>query len=498
MNYVPSEKSTLSLWDTWVYITEDGTIHLFFLAGMNHEQWGYAGHAVSQDWLHWNELPPIKLSGENGAWDYGAVGTGMIFRYDDGRYYMTYTGKLNGNQQCHGLQVSNDLVHWEKLSPEGPVWARSQKPPYERDENRSTLQAWRDAFVTRNPNGEWEAVCAGRIDSGPHAGRGCLGRCRIETLNRWIDLPPLADVGHYAAMEVPEIFEFAGRYWVIFSSGSGWGIRLGTPERPIASGTFFLSSENWEGPYSAIANNLLIGAGFNKMSAYVARTIEYQGQRLVYHHYAGNNGPAAFGWPKVLNADGDKLFLTAWEGIDKLRIGKLELINWNALSNGPKIPGKWQVDGNVIHGECELGASVLCNNIETTNVDIEIELTIHSGVRAGLVTGLSASLNNKGIACLFDAEANEITIGEVYTWENASGPNLSQIIDCVHCPVEYNRTYLLRQIHRNRYVELYVDNRLVFSTVTDFVPETNGIGCALESAKADFVIKQAHELESFQ
>ena len=85
MNYQPSKKSQLSLWDSWVYITEDDTIHLFFLAGKAGCGWGYAGHAVSRDWLHWEELPPVKLSGEKGAWDEGPVGTGMVFRYDDGR-----------------------------------------------------------------------------------------------------------------------------------------------------------------------------------------------------------------------------------------------------------------------------------------------------------------------------------------------------------------------------------------------------------------------------
>jgi beta-fructofuranosidase len=495
MNYQPSEKSQLSLWDSWVYITDNDVIHLFFLAGKAGCGWGYAGHAVSHDWVHWEELPPVKLSGEKGAWDEGPVGTGMVFRHDDGRYYMTYTGKLEGTQQCHGLFVSDDLMEWQKISVDGPVWPRSQQPPYEQDENRATLQAWRDAFVTRNPEGQWEAFCAGRVDFGPHAGRGCIARCRLESIDTWIDLPPVADVGLYAAMEVPEVFEFAGRCWAIFSTTSGWGTRVGTPERPIAAGTFFLSADHWQGPYRAIPDNLLIGAGFNKMSAYVARVVEYQGQHLVYHHYAGNGGPPAFGLPKVLNADGDKLYLTAWEGIDALRRGQLDLTGWQALSNGPQAPGEWNVGGQVINGNCEVGAAILRAETEAVDVDIEVELTIRSGARAGLVTGLPATPNAKGIACLLDAQAGEITIGEAYTWINASGPNLSQIIDSVRRPVEHNRTYTVRLIHRHRYVELFIGDRLVFSTVTESVPQGGGIGCAVEDAAAAFNIRQAYRLE---
>lgn len=494
MNYQPSGKSQLSLWDTWVYITEDDTIHLFFLAGKAGCGWGFAGHAVSRDWLHWEELPPVRLSGAKGAWDDGPVGTGMVFRHDDGRYYMTYTGRLSVNES-HGLLVSDDLMEWRKLSVDGPVWPRSPRPPYERVGNHAAAQPWRDAFVTRNPDGKWEAFCAGRVDSGPHAGRGCIARCRLESIGAWVDLPPVADVGLYAAMEVPEVFEFAGRCWAIFSTTSGWGTRVGTPERPIAAGTFFLSADHWQGPYRAIPDNLLIGAGFNKMSAYVARVVEYQGQHLVYHHYAGNGGPPAFGLPKVLNADGDKLYLTAWEGIDALRRGQLDLTGWQALSNGPQAPGEWNVGGQVIHGNCEVGAAILRAETEAVDVDIEVELTIRSGARAGLVTGLPATPNAKGIACLLDAQAGEITIGEAYTWINASGPNLSQIIDSVRRPVEHNRTYTVRLIHRHRYVELFIGDRLVFSTVTESVPQGGGIGCAVEDAAAAFNIRQVHRLE---
>jgi hypothetical protein len=104
MNYVPSKQSKLNLWDTWVYVTEDDAIHLFYLATLPNDPLGYAGHAVSRDWLHWEELPRIQVGGDEGEWDAGPVGTGMVFRYDDGRYYMSYTGDFDGDQQAHQLE----------------------------------------------------------------------------------------------------------------------------------------------------------------------------------------------------------------------------------------------------------------------------------------------------------------------------------------------------------------------------------------------------------
>lgn len=75
---------------------------------------------------------------------------------------------------------------------------------------------------------------------------------------------------------------------------------------------------------------------------------------------------------------------------------------------------------------------------------------------------------------------------------------MSQIIDSVRRPLFHNQTYRVRLIHRHCYVEVYVDGRLVFSTVTDFVPSVGGIGCAIESANAEFVFRHAHRLEALR
>src|ERR1043165_6862001 len=126
MNFVP-DQSKLQLWDTWVYVTEQHEVHLFYLANRPGGAWGYAGHAVSDDWLHWRDLPEIRLRGDDGAWDAGPCGTGMVFRFDDGRYYMTYTGALS-SEEATGLLSSRDLITWEKLTPREPMWKRVKEP----------------------------------------------------------------------------------------------------------------------------------------------------------------------------------------------------------------------------------------------------------------------------------------------------------------------------------------------------------------------------------
>ncbi len=89
MNYRPTAGT---LKDSWVFV-KDEEIHLFFLADRSGGRPRCVGHAVSTNWIDWTALPVIEMCGPKGAWDDGRCGTGHVFRYEDGRYYMAYTGR---------------------------------------------------------------------------------------------------------------------------------------------------------------------------------------------------------------------------------------------------------------------------------------------------------------------------------------------------------------------------------------------------------------------
>lgn len=492
MNFVP-DQTKLQLWDTWIYIDEKGMVHLFYLANKPGGAWGYVGHAVSDDWLHWRDLPEIRLRGEEGAWDAGGAGTGMVFRYDDGRYYMTYTGALSVNE-ASGLFTSTDLIHWDKLTPNAPLWSRVKAAPYEEDANRvAGSAAWRDAYVTHNPKGEWEAVCSARVNEGPGAGRACLARCRLVGLDHWMTLPPLAHTGRYSSMEVPEIFAFEGKYWVIFSTGSGWGVRLDAPDRAAVTGTFCLRADHWEGPYHAPRQNLLIGAGNNQMHAYVARVVSWKEQHLVYHHYASS--PTAMGLPKRLVLDGDTLALAPWEGLRGLWARPGEPGPWRSYSSGAVSAGRWSAEGEQLTGECGYGSDAYLSDVQAPNIDVEATVTLLKGRRAGLAVGMKPDATSNGFACLLDAEAGEITLGRFERWEHANGLRLDARIDTVKRRIARNRPYHLRLLRRGKFLELFVDDRLVFSSLLPEPPTGGAIACVLESATAEFVIDRVHVLE---
>ena len=497
MNYlIDPDKGSLK--DSWVFIDGED-IHLFFLADpadMNHER-RWFGHAVSRDWLHWTNLPDIDLKGAPGEWDHGRIGTGHTFRHEDGAYYMAYTGRTRdpgtGVEVEHvGLLVSRDLVSWTKPFRE-PVWRRSQGPGYERDDERAARMAsWRDPAVFRRPDGTWEALCCARTDAGPLAGRACVARARVDDLRRWETLPPIACPGAYGAMEVPEIFELNGRFWLVFSTSASWSPGLDVAGRRRVLGTLYLVADRWEGPYSAPQDNLLIGAGDGRADGYVARAVEHDGRMLAYYHFHGN--PRAWAIPKVLASEGDRLYLKPWDGQDRLRTRQLTPCDWRQSVTGNVPAGRWLTEGERVDGACALGGAAWHADVGARDVDIQVLVNIGRGKRAGVLFAL-ADDGSHGLCVLLDAARGEATIGHYRCGHVAPTPDLEAVIDRVARPVHARQDYRLRILKRGKFAELFVGGELVFSTTTGHEGTGGRLGFVVDSGEGRFQLLRAHEIE---
>lgn len=489
MNFVPSQDQ-LRLWDTWIYVAPKGEIHLFYLANKPGGAWGYVGHAVSTDWVTWSDLPEIRLTGEPGAWDDGASGTGMVFRHDDGRCYMTYTGALSRGE-AGGLLVSSDLITWEKCSVASPCWPRCGEEPYEREnEQVAASGAWRDPYVTRDPQGRLIAVCSARLSGGPAAGRACFASAQLTSLDGWVTGPPLAHTGRYASMEVPEIFPFEDRWWALFSTGSNWGVRLDTPSRDAVTGTFFLSSETWDGVYGGPPENLLLGSGGNRMDAYVARQVTYEGLTLIYHHYAGS--PTAFGLPKELKRDGEALYLAPWTGVERLH-RPVERGDWMSLSHGSVTPGIWMFSDHRAAGDCRYGSDAALRPTGCGDLDVEVQVVLRRGRRAGIGI-VTPDVESRGVAVLLDSERGEVTLTRCDRWQHGCGMRLDDRIDVVRHGVRKGIAYRLRLMRRGQWLECFVNGRLMFASVLPDVGPGGAVASVLESGAADFHWDRIHRL----
>ena len=492
MNFVPSSPERI-LHDTWVLVHGD-EVHLFYLAmRVGNNQHRLIGHALSTDWLHWTELPHIDLAGALGTWDAGRVGTGHIFLGRDGRFYLAYTGRIDPQEDI-GLAVSDDLVSWKKVGTE-PVWPQALAAPYETDfRERGVPQAWRDPFVLDLPDGKRYALLCAKRGEGPLAGRACVAVARIDDLHHWTTLPPLHTPPLFPTMEVPEIFPMEGRWWLTFNAHGGWGRRLDTASRAMAGGTFCLVADEPFGDWQVPEDSLLLGAGLGRNDAVVARSVLWQGERLVYHHYNGSGeaGSArALGLPKVLDAVGNRLVLRPWSGLAAIQRPATQS-EWQAPQTGPLSSGTWETTGSEVVGHCEQGAAVCVATVNPADLDITCEIHLLGAERAGI--GVGGSTNGLGAAVvLLDPKRHQVSLNELRA--GTFGPVLDPPLDAARCLFCADGAHRLRILKRNRYLEVFLDEELVFSTVWRDTDADRHLVAAVDGGRAMFRPTAIHALE---
>jgi beta-fructofuranosidase len=259
------------VWDFW--LAQDGPdYHVFYLQAPRALQderlrhWNVSiGHAVSQDLCRWEVLPDAlrPSRAKDGAWDDYTTWTGSIIRHE-GVWSLFYTGGAQAEQglvQRIGLATSDDLIHWERhpanpLIVANPRWYELLDPDLWHD------QAWRDPWVFRHPEaGDFHALITARVNHGPPDGRGAIGHARSDDLIHWEVLPPLAEPSDFGHMEVPQLTEINGRYYLLFCAVADVHSnhrRQRTGLKPV-TGTHYLVADDPLGPFRFSTDEFLVG-----------------------------------------------------------------------------------------------------------------------------------------------------------------------------------------------------------------------------------------------
>ncbi|MEM1429266.1 MAG: levansucrase [Pseudomonadota bacterium] len=258
------------IWDSW-YVRDGDLWHAFFLQAdkalgdpeLRHWNVTY-GHATSRDLVDWAHHGTCFRPADGPAWDDCTTWTGSVVRGDDRRWHLFYTGTCRaeeGKLQRLGHATSSDLHHWERVGSGLILDIDERYEEYEA--GRWHDRAFRDPWVMRDPEGQgWmmyvtarKAGVAGALDA------GAIAFATSPDLTRWALQDPVY-AGGFGELEVPQVFELAGRWYCLFCTNarfwaeSGRGI-LGGPPR---SGTHYLIGEGPRGPWRLAPGPMFDGA----------------------------------------------------------------------------------------------------------------------------------------------------------------------------------------------------------------------------------------------
>ena len=253
------------VWDFWTASDGEET-HIFFLHAPrslgNHNLRHFSariGHAVSRDLRSWTVLPEALGPGEAGAFDDRATWTGSVLRRG-GRWLMFYTGlsvREAGPVQRIGLAVSDDLLAWRRTDvviEADPCW-------YEKVSRDGGEEHWRDPWAFETPDGVVHLLVTAHAKGGPLDGRGVIGHAWSRNLVAWTVGPPLSEAGAFRQLEVPQLVDAGGRWWLLVSAGPGdhSAVRRAEPGFRAEGGTFALPADSPLGPFHADAARILVG-----------------------------------------------------------------------------------------------------------------------------------------------------------------------------------------------------------------------------------------------
>jgi beta-fructofuranosidase len=256
------------VWDFW-FAQEGPDYHIFYLQAPRSlkkehlRHWHVSiGHATSQDLINWEILPDVLApSTEDGTWDDYTTWTGSIIKHA-GSWFMFYTGSNRAEKgliQRIGLAISDDLMAW-KRHPGNPIIETDPQWYEILDLELWHDQAWRDPWVFQH-DGIFHAYITARINHGEKSSRGVIGHATSNDLTQWDVQPPITVPGDFGYLEVPQLVEINGRWYIFFSvTHDKFSMaRLNRKGIKHQTGTHYLVADHPLGPFSYLQDDFLVG-----------------------------------------------------------------------------------------------------------------------------------------------------------------------------------------------------------------------------------------------
>ena len=243
--------------DTMPFVTEDGTLELYYLYDTDHNGQGYHPiYRFTTDDLVGYEDDGMMLEFGLMSDPDPALGTGSVMRDQEGLYHLFYTGHNDtGNggmgRECVMHATSADRVSWEKrpedtfFSPEG----------YSKDDFRDP-----EVFWVEEEQCYWLLIAAREEKLG-----GVVAKYTSDDLRTWTFEGPLYAPEAQYMLECPDLFCMGDTWYLTYS----WDCV-----------TYYTIGESMNGPFAAPEDNILDGQGQmegNGFVFYAAKTAQWNG-----------------------------------------------------------------------------------------------------------------------------------------------------------------------------------------------------------------------------
>ena len=263
------------IWDSW-YLRDGATWHGYFLKASKSlgdpelRHWNVSvGHATSRDLRSWTHHGTCFAPSDGPSWDDCTSWTGSTVRDERGGWHLFYTGSSkaeDGMYQRIGHAVSDDGHSWQRvgdglcLDLTGPAAGH-----YEHDHKTGLWhdRAMRDPWVMEDPaGGGWLMYFTARADGIEEANAGgAIGFATSTDLFEWTLEPPVF-TGGFGQLEVPQVFEHAGRWYCLFCTAAqhfSTAQAAATPGGAV-TGSHYLMAADPRGPWRIAEGPFLDGA----------------------------------------------------------------------------------------------------------------------------------------------------------------------------------------------------------------------------------------------
>ena len=221
--------------DTMPFVTDDGTLELYYLYDTDHNGMGY--HPVykysTKDLCSYEDHGKVLDFGQLSDPD-PAIGTGSVMQDQDGLYHLFYTGHNDtGNggkgKECVMHATSTDRENWVKI-PEDTFYSPDN---YSKDDFRDPEVFWVDEEQCY-----WLLIAARENIEG-----GVVAKYTSTDLKNWEFQGPIFAPNAQYMLECPDLFQMGDKWYLTYS----WDCV-----------TYYAMSDSMYGPFTAPEDNVSV------------------------------------------------------------------------------------------------------------------------------------------------------------------------------------------------------------------------------------------------